>query len=106
MADVEGWEARMAARARERQRDGFRLLLNEEDREFDRRLAALANDHRRQLAAAMTLARAVELTTGPGWSCACVGEPYCCRHLYAIARLTVRAAHIAVKAMDEVARRG
>jgi hypothetical protein len=61
----------------------------------------------------MTLGEAVAMKRSAGWACACVGPPYpslrdtpCYCRLGAIACEELhRTAHIAVKMLDEVARR-
>jgi hypothetical protein len=104
VADVEGWEARMAARAQERG-EGWVRVVDERDRAFFLKVAADTNTYRRHLAQMMTLAEAAEIAHSAGWACSCVGDPLCCRHTVAIANITVATATYAVRLVDALYQR-
>lgn len=92
MAD-EGWEARMAARARERWVD----QRAQDDAEWRAEWAASHRAEMHRLATTMTLGYAVEYLGFEHPGCACIGPPDCCMDRYATARALQRAAHVAAK---------
>lgn len=92
MAD-EDWEARMAARARER----WVHQRVQDDAEWRAEWAAKHRAEMLRLATTMPLSEALRLLNLEPWACACIGPPGCCMDRYATARALKRAAHIAVK---------
>jgi hypothetical protein len=53
-----------------------------------------------ELRATMTLDSARKLLSGPGWACACVGRPWCCRADVEVAREVVYAASVVAHFLD------
>lgn len=90
------WEARMAARARERKVDHEAV----ERRLWERRQALV---ERQELArrASMTLGQGMELLNAPPGACACVGPPFCCLSAFIQARALQRGAHIIAKLLTD-----
>lgn len=99
----EGWEARMSQRAAARRAAG--LSPPEWVDEAREAWLAEATADRRKRLAAMTLAGATDLLGAPPWGCACIGDPYCCRHAFTQARRLQRAAHIVARLLADAAAR-
>lgn len=97
----EGWEARMSARAKDRERVQRAVSRVAEAREWD---ARIAEGERLGMAyrAGMTLGGAMALLNGPRWACACVGPPHCCRFSFIQAKALHRGAHVVVKLFADV----
>lgn len=105
---------RMAAAAEERRRKQAKAEAAAEER----RWARACVDAPRKLAACradMTLGEAIDIRTGPGWACACIGPPFWPAPLgtpcsCAITMMRVnslqRGAHILANLMQQVVERG
>ncbi len=95
----------MAARARGRwERVMEAELVRRADGQWEGQRAA----ERAEMAtynAGMTLGAAVAWLSMPPWGCACTGGPWCCFGRSEHARAMVRAAHVAVRLVADVAHR-
>lgn len=54
--------------------------------------------------AAMPLVEATRLLRAEPWACACIGDPYCCRHAFDHAARLQRAAHIVARLVADAGR--
>jgi hypothetical protein len=121
VADVEGWEARMAARAQARA--AARPAEPERHRgsgtsyfgfgEWTDRLNAAADGGWERAervgwewrAATMTLDEATHIVKWSDRACACIGPPLCCSYAYRTAKALVATAQYAVALVDALHRR-
>jgi hypothetical protein len=70
----EGWEARMAERARQRREEREAWAAAEAGAQWQR----VSREDQRRIAATWTLGEEAELRRGPLPACACLGPPWCC----------------------------
>lgn len=100
--DDEGWEARMAARARER----AQTALSGGPADPNEKYATYMRAERAQLRGCTTLGDAVAWFRQEPWGCACTGPPNCCMDVVDASRAVQAQAQRLANAMRAVAKMG